>query len=85
MIVHRPLLLGEEEETVLFESRAKLFRMVETEWKERGLGPMKILERKDTGKCRILMRREQVHKVCANHVIAPQMKLQSMGDKGNGE
>jgi E3 SUMO-protein ligase RanBP2 len=54
---------GEEDETVLFENRAKLFRFVEGEWKERGIGVLKVLESHATKKARILMRREQVTRV----------------------
>lgn len=43
---------GEEEEDVLYCQRAKLFRFTNSEWKERGLGDLKILKRKDTGKLR---------------------------------
>lgn len=53
---------GEEDETVLFENRAKLFRFVEGEWKERGIGVLKVLESHASKKARILMRREQVIK-----------------------
>ncbi|KAJ1528544.1 hypothetical protein ONE63_006950 [Megalurothrips usitatus] len=66
---------GEEDETPLFVRRAKLFRFVEKEWKERGVGDMKILKHNVTGKLRILMRREQIHKICANHFILPEMEL----------
>ena len=77
---------GEEDETVVFESRAKLFRLAGQEWKERGLGVMKILQHKSQpSKHRVLMRREQVHKVCANHAVHPSMILKPMGDKGNGQ
>lgn len=66
---------GEEDETVLFVRRAKLFRFVAGEWKERGIGDIKILKHNITGKPRILMRREQVLKICANHFILPEMEL----------
>uniref|UniRef100_A0A2K5K3Y8 E3 SUMO-protein ligase RanBP2 n=1 Tax=Colobus angolensis palliatus TaxID=336983 RepID=A0A2K5K3Y8_COLAP len=68
---------GEEDEEEFFCNRAKLFRFdVESkEWKERGIGNVKILRHKTSGKIRLLMRREQVLKICANHYISPDMKL----------
>ncbi|XP_076858216.1 E3 SUMO-protein ligase RanBP2 isoform X2 [Brachyhypopomus gauderio] len=68
---------GEEEEEEMYCNRAKLFRFeAETkEWKERGIGSIKILKHKTSGKFRLLMRREQVLKICANHYITPDMVL----------
>uniref|UniRef100_A0A673XYN9 RanBD1 domain-containing protein n=1 Tax=Salmo trutta TaxID=8032 RepID=A0A673XYN9_SALTR len=68
---------GEEEEEEMFCNRAKLFRFdAETkEWKERGIGLVKILKHSRSGKVRLLMRREQVLKVCANHWITTTMNL----------
>ncbi|KAK2905528.1 hypothetical protein Q8A67_007327 [Cirrhinus molitorella] len=68
---------GEEEEEEMFCKRAKLFRFdSETkEWKERGIGSVKILKHKISGKVRLLMRREQVLKICANHYITANMAL----------
>lgn len=63
---------GEEDEIVLFEYRGKLLRYdSETkEWKERGLGIMKILSQKnDSNKVRLLMRRETIFKICCNQVL----------------
>ena len=51
---------GEEDEDELFESRARLFRFVGGEWKERGLGVLKILQHRESGRIRLLMRRDQV-------------------------
>ncbi|XP_051162746.1 E3 SUMO-protein ligase RanBP2-like [Leptopilina boulardi] len=68
---------GEENETTLFSARAKLFRFVDKEWKERGIGKVKLLKNNE-GKVRLLMRREQVHKICANHMLTKDMELSSM-------
>ncbi|KAL5004271.1 hypothetical protein ScPMuIL_017727 [Solemya velum] len=69
---------GEEEEKVLYKHRAKLYRFQEGEWKERGLGDVKILENLDTGNTRILMRREQILKCCCNHSIQKDMEMNPM-------
>ncbi|ELW72164.1 E3 SUMO-protein ligase RanBP2 [Tupaia chinensis] len=68
---------GEEDEEEFFCNRAKLYRFdgESKEWKERGIGNVKILRHKTSGKIRLLMRREQVLKICANHYISPDMKL----------
>lgn len=66
---------GEENETVIFSARAKLFRFVDKQWKERGIGEMKLLKHNATQKVRVLMRREQIHKICANHIIVPDMEI----------
>jgi len=69
----------EENEDVLFKMRAKLFRFDKTttpaQWKERGTGDVKFLKHKETNKVRLLMRREKTLKICANHYITAQMKL----------
>ncbi|CDS41416.1 E3 SUMO protein ligase RanBP2 [Echinococcus multilocularis] len=69
---------GEEDEEVIFEARAKLFRFDTTVWKERGLGQLKLLRSPASGRVRIVMRREQVHKVCCNHPITSGMTLKPM-------
>jgi E3 SUMO-protein ligase RanBP2 len=61
---------GEENETALFTHRAKLFRFVSGEFKERGVGDFKILRHNQTGKTRCVMRREIVHKLCANFALS---------------
>ena len=71
---------GEENENVLFEEKARLFRFVDKEWKERGLGPIKILHNAVQGTTRVLMRRDQTLKVCCNHLIQPSMELTPMKD-----
>ena len=74
---------GEEDEIVLFSHRAKLYRFDPSvkQWKERGTGKIKLLKHKKTGKCRILMRREQILKLCCNHWIAKDMILTVRDEK----
>jgi len=68
----------EEDEEVLFKMRAKLFRFAtdSSEWKERGTGDVRLLAHKETKKVRLVMRRDKTLKVCANHAISSDMKLQ---------
>lgn len=72
----------EEEEEEIFKIRSKLYRMDfeadPPEWKERGLGDIKILFHPKKRNYRIVMRREQTLKICANHVITPDMTLRPM-------
>ncbi|KAK1127033.1 hypothetical protein K0M31_004646 [Melipona bicolor] len=74
---------GEEEEEVLYSHRAKLFRYdkSENEWKERGLGDIKLLRHKETGKLRLVMRREQILKLCLNHFVLPNLELKPKDEK----
>ena len=61
----------------LFVHRSKLFRFDSGsgQWKDRGLGDIKILKHRKTGKVRVIMRRDQILKICCNHYITPDMKL----------
>ncbi|KAF8845735.1 hypothetical protein BDN67DRAFT_961366 [Paxillus ammoniavirescens] len=68
----------EEDENVLFKMRAKLFRFDTggNEWKERGTGDVRLLQHRETKKVRLVMRRDKTLKVCANHSISSDMRLQ---------
>ena len=74
---------GEENEEVMFDERAKLFRFVNKQWKERGVGQMRMLKHTSKATHRLVMRREQVLKPCANHYISDKMVLEAFGEKGN--
>ncbi|KAF9138625.1 single stranded nucleic acid binding protein [Mortierella sp. GBA39] len=67
----------EEEEDSIFKMRAKLFRFVKesNEWKERGTGDVRLMQHKETKKIRLLMRRDQTLKICANHYVTADMAL----------
>jgi len=69
---------NEEDEEVLFKLRSKLFRFAteSNEWKERGTGDVRLLQHKESKKIRLVMRRDKTHKVCANHLLTSDMKLQ---------
>lgn len=72
---------GEEDEEIKFVHRSKLLRYDSTvkEWKERGIGEMKVLvSKKDPSKARLLMRREQVLKLCCNMSITKEMEFKKM-------
>ncbi|XP_077094513.1 E3 SUMO-protein ligase RanBP2-like isoform X2 [Siphateles boraxobius] len=76
---------GEEDEEILFKERTKLYRWdcELNQWKERGVGDIKILFH-PVKKCyRVLMRREQVLKVCANHTISQSIELKPMNTSAN--
>ena len=81
-LVHLPddyeVKTGEEDEEVLYVHRAKLYRFHDGEWKDRGLGDVKLLHHRTTRRTRVLMRREQVLKICLNHQLAPELELKPM-------
>ena len=67
----------EEDKNVLFESRGKIYRFdgKSGEWKERGVGNIRLLEYPKSEKYRILMRRDQILKICCNHYLTPDMEI----------
>jgi len=48
------------------------------EWKERGVGKLKILKHPAKETYRLLLRREQVHKIAANHAITKEIELKPL-------
>ncbi|KAL8473669.1 hypothetical protein ACS0TY_030496 [Phlomoides rotata] len=47
---------GEENEDILIDLKSKLYRFDKDQWKERGVGTVKLLKHKETGKVRLVMR-----------------------------
>lgn len=69
---------GEEDEHVLLDLKSKLYRFDKEggQWKERGVGTVKLLKHKETGKVRLVMRQSKTLKICANHLVLPTMSIQ---------
>ncbi|XP_072996458.1 ran-binding protein 1 homolog b-like [Typha latifolia] len=69
---------GEEEEDVLLDLKAKLYRYDKegSLWKERGSGSVKLLKHKGTRKVRLVMRQAKTLKICANHLVVATTKMQ---------
>ncbi|XP_042004181.1 ran-binding protein 1 homolog c-like [Salvia splendens] len=69
---------GEENEDVLLDLKAKLYRFDKeaNQWKERGVGMVKLLKHKETSKIRLVMRQNKTLKICANHLVQPTMTVQ---------
>ncbi|KAF4105397.1 E3 SUMO-protein ligase RanBP2-like isoform X2 [Onychostoma macrolepis] len=76
---------GEEDEEILYKERAKLYRWDRelNQWKERGVGDIKILYHPVKKRYRVVMRREQVLKVCTNHTINQSIELKPMNTSAN--
>uniref|UniRef100_A0A1A9UEN9 RanBD1 domain-containing protein n=1 Tax=Glossina austeni TaxID=7395 RepID=A0A1A9UEN9_GLOAU len=72
---------GEEEEEILYIHRAKLYRFTEGEWKERGLGNVKILRHLVSKRLRVVMRRDQVLKICLNHALNEDVEYKRKDNK----
>ncbi|MBA0706880.1 hypothetical protein Golax_018965 [Gossypium laxum] len=69
---------GEEDEDPILDLKAKLYRFDKegNQWKERGVGNVKLLKHKVNGKVRLVMRQSKTLKICANHVVIPTMTVQ---------
>uniref|UniRef100_A0A5B6Z918 RanBD1 domain-containing protein n=1 Tax=Davidia involucrata TaxID=16924 RepID=A0A5B6Z918_DAVIN len=69
---------GEENEDALLDLKAKLYRFDKegNQWKERGVGTVKLLKHKETSKVRLVMRQSKTLKICANHIVLPSISIQ---------
>ncbi len=64
---------GEEDEECMVDLKCKLYRFDNNgnEWKERGIGQVKLLKHKANQRVRLLMRQEKTLKIRANHIGEP--------------
>ncbi|KAJ9702038.1 hypothetical protein PVL29_003992 [Vitis rotundifolia] len=69
---------GEEDEIVLLDLKCKLYRFDKegNQWKERGVGTVKLLKHKETQKVRLVMRQSKTLKICANHLVLASTSVQ---------
>jgi E3 SUMO-protein ligase RanBP2 len=69
----------------VFCQRGKLYRYDgdTREWKERGVGEMKLLLHQATGRYRLLLRREQVHKVVLNQLLTKDLEMKPLKTSNN--
>ncbi|KAL0407674.1 UNVERIFIED_CONTAM: Ran-binding protein 1b [Sesamum radiatum] len=69
---------GEEDEDVLLDLKSKLYRFDKegNQWKERGVGVVKLLRHRESGRVRLVMRQTKTLKICANHLVLPTMTVQ---------
>ncbi|KAJ4842192.1 Ran-binding protein 1 c [Turnera subulata] len=69
---------GEEDEDAILDLKAKLYRFDKegSQWKERGVGTVKLLKHKESGKVRLVMRQSKTLKICANHLVLPTINVQ---------
>ncbi|XP_022754392.1 putative RNA polymerase II subunit B1 CTD phosphatase RPAP2 homolog isoform X2 [Durio zibethinus] len=69
---------GEENEDPMLDLKSKLYRFDKdgNQWKERGVGTVKLLKHQVTGKVRLVMRQSKTLKICANHLVLPTMTVQ---------
>lgn len=74
---------GEEEEDSLYTKRSKItkFNPETNGYDQVGLGELKVLRNKNTGKCRILVRAEGSSNVLLNVAILKELKYELLGDK----
>ncbi|KAL9323131.1 hypothetical protein ACSQ67_011184 [Phaseolus vulgaris] len=73
---------GEENEKVMFNADSVLFEFVDSSWKERGKGELKVNVASETKKARLLMRSRGNLRLILNARLYSDMKLTNMDKKG---
>ena len=65
---------GEEGLECLLKLRTKLYRFADNQWKERGVGNIKIMRDRKERKIRVLMRQEKTFKPVCNFLCKRRIK-----------
>ena len=75
---------GEENEDILFEVRAKalMYDSEKKEWPIQGLGPLRVLKDRKTGKTRILLRQDPSGRIVLNAALMSAMSYDYSKPKG---
>jgi len=60
---------GEENTELIYKGRAKLYRWDDNQWKERGLGDVKLIRSQASRKVSLVMRQDSTKKVIANFLL----------------
>jgi len=78
-----PIKTGEEDEKQTFQTKAKLFVLdaVSSQWKERGVGNLRLNVSQDQKDARLLMRMDGSLKLILNTRIKPTLKIEKAGNK----
>ncbi|XP_020267116.1 LOW QUALITY PROTEIN: ran-binding protein 1 homolog c-like [Asparagus officinalis] len=68
----------EEDEEAILDLKAKLYRFDKegNQWKEQGMGSVRLLKYKETEKVLLVMRQAKTLTICANHYVFPMIKMQ---------
>lgn len=74
---------GEEDEDVIFQVKAKAmaFDAKSKSWPSKGVGIMRILRHRETGKTRMLLRQENIGKIFLNAALLSTMKYEYVQNK----
>ena len=74
---------GEEDEDVVFEVKGKamVYDRPSSKWDVKGVGFLRVLKNRETGKTRMLMRQDPSGKILLNTGLAPQFKYESHQSK----
>ena len=74
---------GEEDEDTIYKNKARLYRVADGQWKERGVGDLKLLRDRKSRQIRMLMRQDKTLKIVANHYLMDKPYCELLPMAGN--